>query len=266
MNKKKLTSLIIIITFAFTLMVGCASSPSSIKATYVPASYMDNLSCEKLKSELKRVGKTLDDLTEKQKAVADKDAGNMLAFGLVGLMAGKSDDYEDEIANLKGEYKALETTARSKGCQEAMAIVTERKMTDGTPVVLRPIKPEDEPMWHDLVGSCSTETLRSRFAYLFKKTTHKMATRYCFIDYDREIAIVAEIDGFDHTIEQLHAIDKTAVYRAHIDAECNFTVQGFMCLRLEAADEAARERHALPIDHYRFGIFHAHVDKVTVDG
>ena len=72
--------------------------------------------------------------------------------------------------------------------------VTKRKLKDETSVVLRPIKPEDEPMWHDLVKNCSTETIRFRFNYLFKKTTHEMATRYCFIDYDREIAIVAEVE------------------------------------------------------------------------
>jgi acetyltransferase len=72
--------------------------------------------------------------------------------------------------------------------------VTERKLKDGTPVVLRPIKPEDEPMWHDLLGSCSTQSLWFRFSYLFKQTTHEMATRYCFIDYDRELGIVAEVE------------------------------------------------------------------------
>ena len=72
--------------------------------------------------------------------------------------------------------------------------VAERKIRDGTPVVLRPIKPEDEPLWHDLVSSCSTETIRFRFNYLFKQTTHEMATRYCFIDYDRELGIVAEVE------------------------------------------------------------------------
>ena len=65
--------------------------------------------------------------------------------------------------------------------------VTERKLKDGTPVILRPIKPEDEPMWHELLASCSTQSLWFRFSYLFKQTTHEMATRYCFIDYDREI-------------------------------------------------------------------------------
>jgi acetyltransferase len=49
-------------------------------------------------------------------------------------------------------------------------------------------------MWHDLLASCSAESLRSRFSYLFKQTTHEMATRYCFNDYDREIGIVAEVE------------------------------------------------------------------------
>ncbi len=72
--------------------------------------------------------------------------------------------------------------------------VTERQMKDGTNVTLRPIKPEDEPMWHELLGSCSTQSLWFRFSYLFKQTTHEMATRYCFIDYDRELGIVAEVE------------------------------------------------------------------------
>jgi len=72
--------------------------------------------------------------------------------------------------------------------------VTKKKMKDGTPVIFRPIKPEDEPMWHELLASCSSESLRFRFSYMFKQSTHEMATRYCFIDYDREIAIVAEVE------------------------------------------------------------------------
>jgi acetyltransferase len=72
--------------------------------------------------------------------------------------------------------------------------VAQRQMKDGTPVILRPIKPEDEPMWHELLGSCSTQSIWFRFSYLFKQTTHEMATRYCFIDYDRELGIVAEVE------------------------------------------------------------------------
>ncbi|MEI6172731.1 MAG: GNAT family N-acetyltransferase [Bacteroidota bacterium] len=66
-------------------------------------------------------------------------------------------------------------------------------LQDGTEVLLRPIKPEDEPLWLEMLGSCSKESLYNRFRYFFHWETHEVATRYCYIDYDREIAIVAEI-------------------------------------------------------------------------
>lgn len=68
------------------------------------------------------------------------------------------------------------------------------KLRDGTKVTLRPIKPEDEPLWMEMLGSCSKETIFSRFRYFFHWASHEVATRYCYIDYDREIAIVAEIE------------------------------------------------------------------------
>ncbi len=68
------------------------------------------------------------------------------------------------------------------------------ELKDGTPIILRPIKPEDEPMWFELLGSCSRESIYSRFRYFFHWRTHEVASRYCFIDYDREIAIVAELN------------------------------------------------------------------------
>ncbi len=73
--------------------------------------------------------------------------------------------------------------------------VRKTKMEDGTPVVLRPIRPEDEPRWHEMLRVSSRESIRFRFRYIFKESTHEMATRYCFTDYDRELAIVAEIEA-----------------------------------------------------------------------
>ena len=70
-------------------------------------------------------------------------------------------------------------------------------MKDGAAVTFRPIKPEDEPLWLAMLGSCSKETIYSRFRYLFDWSTHEVATRYCYIDYAREIAIVAEIGEGD---------------------------------------------------------------------
>jgi acetyltransferase len=65
-------------------------------------------------------------------------------------------------------------------------------LRDGSEVLLRAIKPEDEPLWMQMLERCSPETLHQRFRYMFKATTHEMAARFCFLDYDREVAIVAE--------------------------------------------------------------------------
>jgi len=72
--------------------------------------------------------------------------------------------------------------------------VRETTMTDGRRVVLRPIKPEDEPLWFELLGSCSRESIYMRFQYFFQWESHEVASRYCYIDYEREIAIVPELN------------------------------------------------------------------------
>lgn len=71
--------------------------------------------------------------------------------------------------------------------------VINKKLSDGSDVLFRPIKPEDEPLWMDLLASCSKESIYMRFRYFFQWQSHEVATRYCYIDYDREMAIVAEV-------------------------------------------------------------------------
>ena len=70
--------------------------------------------------------------------------------------------------------------------------VRDTTLKDGAPVILRPVRPEDEPLWHKLIASTAAESIRFRFRTLFKQTTHEMAVQHCVIDYEREIAIVAE--------------------------------------------------------------------------
>ncbi len=71
--------------------------------------------------------------------------------------------------------------------------ITDWTLADGTPVLLRPIRPEDEPLEHEMLTSLSKETLRQRFFQVIKHISHEMHIRFCNIDYDREMAIVAEI-------------------------------------------------------------------------
>ena len=66
------------------------------------------------------------------------------------------------------------------------------RLRDGTEVLLRPIRPEDEPLQHELFTTLSQETVMERFFNVIKEMSHEMLVRFCNIDYDREIAIVAE--------------------------------------------------------------------------
>jgi acetyltransferase len=67
------------------------------------------------------------------------------------------------------------------------------RMGNGVEVLLRPIKPEDEPLWLEMFQGFSEESIRYRFFQVIKDTPHSVRVRYCNIDYDREIAIVAEL-------------------------------------------------------------------------
>jgi len=70
---------------------------------------------------------------------------------------------------------------------------TRWKMRNGEEILLRPIKPEDEPLWLEMFRGFSEESIRYRFFQLIKDTPHEVRVRYCNIDYDREIAIVPEL-------------------------------------------------------------------------
>ncbi len=68
-------------------------------------------------------------------------------------------------------------------------------MVAGTPIVVRPIRPEDEPLMVNFHESLSEESVYMRYFHMMKldqRTAHERLTRICFIDYDREMALVAE--------------------------------------------------------------------------
>ncbi|MGD0276038.1 MAG: bifunctional acetate--CoA ligase family protein/GNAT family N-acetyltransferase [Syntrophales bacterium] len=67
------------------------------------------------------------------------------------------------------------------------------RMSEGSDVLLRPIRPEDEPLEHEMFTTLTQESLRGRYFQAIKNITHMMHARSCNIDYDREMTIVAEI-------------------------------------------------------------------------
>lgn len=75
------------------------------------------------------------------------------------------------------------------------------RLKDGTQVLLRPIRPEDEPFEYEMLSALSGKTLGSRFFIPVKEIDHQVLRRFCNIDYDREMTIVAQIGaGENRTI------------------------------------------------------------------
>jgi acetyltransferase len=69
------------------------------------------------------------------------------------------------------------------------------KMKDGNEVVIRPIRPEDEPLMIEFHKKLSERSVYLRYFQplkLTQRTAHERLTRTCFIDYNREMALVAE--------------------------------------------------------------------------
>ena len=67
------------------------------------------------------------------------------------------------------------------------------RLNNGESVLLRPIRPEDEPMEAELFRTFSAETARFRFFGPIKDASHELLIRYTQVDYDREIAMIAEM-------------------------------------------------------------------------
>ncbi len=69
------------------------------------------------------------------------------------------------------------------------------RLRDNTIAILRPIRPEDEPLMIEFHKTLSEQSVRFRYFSLLKLETriaHERLTRICFNDYDREIALVID--------------------------------------------------------------------------
>ncbi|MEQ9001789.1 MAG: bifunctional acetate--CoA ligase family protein/GNAT family N-acetyltransferase [Coleofasciculus sp. B1-GNL1-01] len=80
-------------------------------------------------------------------------------------------------------------------CPYPRQYVTPWQLNDGTSVTIRPIRPEDEPLIVQFHQTLSEESVYLRYFSLMKlsrRIAHERLTRICFIDYDREMALVAD--------------------------------------------------------------------------
>jgi acetyltransferase len=83
------------------------------------------------------------------------------------------------------------------------------EMKDGRRIFVRPIRPEDEPLIHELLRHVTSEDLRLRFFAPIKEFSHEFIARLTQIDYARAMAFVA----FDRDTNEI-----VGVVRIHSDS------------------------------------------------
>jgi acetyltransferase len=95
-------------------------------------------------------------------------------------------------------------------------------LKDGTPVTVRPIRPEDEPLMVGFHEALSEESVYLRYAGVMKlsrRVAHERLSRLCFIDYDREMALVAVRRDADIGREALLGVGRLAKLHGTRDGE-----------------------------------------------
>jgi acetyltransferase len=83
------------------------------------------------------------------------------------------------------------------------------EVKDGLRVFVRPIRPEDEPLIHEMLKHVTVHDLRLRFFAPMKEFTHEFIARLTQLDYARAMAFVA----FDEATNQM-----VGVVRIHSDS------------------------------------------------
>jgi acetyltransferase len=80
-------------------------------------------------------------------------------------------------------------------------------MRDGTAILVRPVRPADEPLYGPFFANVGKEDLRMRFFAPVKEFTHAFVARFTQIDYARAMAFIAieEASGKMLGVVRLHA-------------------------------------------------------------
>ena len=106
--------------------------------------------------------------------------------------------------------------------------VVSRTLADGTPITIRPIRPEDEPLLVHFHEVLSESTVRLRYfqsVNLSRRVAHERLTRICFISYDREMVLVADSLDPGTDRHQILAVGRLSRLRRRDEAELALLVR-----------------------------------------
>jgi len=126
---------------------------------------------------------------------------------------------------------------------------------EGEKVSIRAIKPEDEPLWIDMIESLSPATTEYRFFGPVKEVTKTMAVRYCHIDYDREIALVAIRESKGKKTKSMLGVARLAIATANAEGgefaivvRDEYQRKGIGRKLMDALIQTARDHHVREIN------------------
>lgn len=94
-------------------------------------------------------------------------------------------------------------------------------------VMIRPIRPEDEPLIVQFHETLSEQSVYFRYfgaMKLSRRVAHERLTRICFVDYDREMALVAEYQNPDTGKPQILAAGRLSKQHGVNEAEFSMLV------------------------------------------
>ena len=89
-------------------------------------------------------------------------------------------------------------------------------LRNGAPVHIRPIRPEDEPLMVSFHQSLSERSVYMRYFHMLnlgRRTEHDRLARVCFIDYDREMALVTEVHDAAAGLRSIVAVGRLSKLR-----------------------------------------------------
>jgi acetyltransferase len=130
--------------------------------------------------------------------------------------------------------------------------VTPWTLKDGTQVIIRPIRPEDEPLAVQFHKTLSEQSVYFRYFNLVKlsqRIAHERLIRLCCIDYDREMALVAEYKNPTTNEREIIALGRLTKLHGLSEAEFallvsdKFQYQGLGTELLKRLLQVARNEH-----------------------
>ena len=89
-------------------------------------------------------------------------------------------------------------------------LIDEHILVDGTRLTIRPIRPEDARLEQKFVDGLSERSRYLRFMYSLRKITPEMVSRFTQIDYDREMALIAQVTN--EGVEEQIAVARYVTY------------------------------------------------------